>query len=389
MTTSSVPAQAARRTIRVTHLLHTVAYGGVETVVLNWLRRLDASRFTTDLICFENPGGGGSERPFVEAAERAGFSVAKIPWSRRKPFLSAARALETIVRDRGTDILHTHNTYADCVGALVKRRTGVKAITTLYVWADFGWKRNLLQRVNRFAIRNFERVTAHCEATYRKSLELGIPERKLRTLICGFEAAAVEIDESERARARRALGIADETVLVAYVARFYPEKAHHRLLRNFEEIHQRAPETHLWMVGVGPLEEQLRQACTRMGLDGAVTFMGFFDDLAGRLPWIDIQVHPSDMEGVALAICTGMAAGLPLVCTDVGGVSEVIHDGRTGRLVPHGDDRAFIEAVLRLVRDPGERRTLGEGARRFIQSDYSLAKAVKGVEETYLDMMVR
>jgi len=373
--------------IRITHLLHTVAYGGVETVVLNWLDRLDPARFETDLVCFENPGGGGSEAPFINAARRRGFSVETIPWSRRKPIFSAARALEGHVRERNTDILHTHNTYADCVGALVKRRTGIKALTTLYVWADLGWKRNFLQQINRFAIRNFERVTAHCAETYRRSLERGIPAWKLKTLICGFEPARADISPKERSRTRRAMGIADDTILLTYVARFYPEKAHGRLLRNFERIHRRAPRTHLWLVGVGPLEEALRRLCTAMGLDDAVSFMGFFDDLPEKIELVDIQVHPSDMEGVALAICTGMAAGRPLVCTAVGGVPEVIHHGETGLLVPHGDDDAFIDEVSRLVEDEGARNALGSGARRFIENDYSLDKAVRDVEETYLEMM--
>lgn len=381
------PASTSARPVRVMHLLHTVAYGGVETNILNWLRRLDRTRFQAFLVVFENPGGGGSERPFVEMAERFGFSVATVPWSRRKPIFAAARALEKLVLENDIDILHTHNTYADCVGAIVKRRTGIRAVTTLYVWADLGWKRNLLQRINRFAIRDFDRITAHCEETHRRSLDLGIPPEKLDTLICGFEPVPVDVSPEARRASRRAMGVEDGHVLLAYVARFYPEKAHDRLLGNFARIHERAPHARLWMVGVGPLEDRLRRRCAELGLDRVVQFMGFFDDLPRKLQLVDIQVHPSDMEGVALAICTGMAVGLPLVCTAVGGVPEVIHDGTTGRLVPHGDDDAFVETVLELVEDESTRAALGHGARRFIENDYSLDKAVRDVERTYLEMM--
>jgi glycosyltransferase involved in cell wall biosynthesis len=93
------------------------------------------------------------------------------------------------------------------------------------------------------------------------------------------------------------------------------------------------------------------------------------------------------MEGVALSIGEGMAAGLPVVGTDVGGMSEVVKHGRTGVLVPLEDERGFIDAVVRLARAPAERVRLGAAGRHFITHDYSLDTAVGAVEQAYLDLM--
>jgi glycosyltransferase involved in cell wall biosynthesis len=383
LTTPSPPAAAPRTA--VVHLIHTMAYGGVETAVINWVRKIDRARFDVRLVCFANPGG--TETPFVEAAAKAGITVSKIPWSRRKPLFKASRALARLLRECGADILHTHNCYADCVGALAARMAPVKTITTLYVWADLDWKRNLIQRINQFAIRFYDQITAHCEDTFRRSVERGIRAERLKTLICGFETQRVELTAAERSRRRRELGVEDDQVLLANIARLYPEKAQDSLLRTFKTILQECPRARLWVVGVGPLEARLRALCTELGLDSAVTFVGFVEDLPSLLPLVDIQVHPAHIEGVPLAICSGMAAGLPIVASEVGGLPEILDHGRCGVLIPPGDERQFARAVLGLIERGQEARDFGAAARHFIENDYSLTAAVKRVEQTYDEVL--
>ena len=376
---------SAVRQVSVLHLIHTMAYGGVETALINWLQRIDRSRFDVHLVCFANPGA--TETPFVAAAERCGLHVHKIPWGRRKPLLKAARALVRLIRALRIDVLHMHNSYANFVGALAARLTPVKTITTLYVWANFSWKRNVLQGLDKYVIRCFDRITAHCEFTWRETVARGIPPDRVKTLICGFESHPVELTSEERLRRRRERGIADDHLLLASVARFYPEKAHHSLLRCFKEILRRCPKARLWIAGVGPLEQEIKAYCGELGLSAEVTFAGFVADLSGFLSLVDIQVHPAEMEGVPLALCEGMAHELPIVASDVGGIPEILDHGKSGILVSPGDEAGFIEAVMRLIQQPEEARRLGGAARQFIETEYSLNAAVRRVEQTYYEML--
>jgi len=371
--------------ICVMHLIHTMAYGGVETVVINWLRKIDRDRFDIHLVCFDNPDD--SEEPFVEAARNAGLTVSKIPWGRRKPLLKAARALAAMVREHGVDILHAHNWYADFIVALTARLVPVKTITTLYVWHDYDWKRNILQAIDQRVIRAFDRITAHCDDTRRKTIERGIAPQDVDTLICGFETHRVELDSEERAHRRREQGVGDDDIVLLNIARLYPEKAHDGLLRSFKLIHERCPRAQLWIAGVGPLEDEVKALCTELGLDDSVRFLGFVKDLPSLLALADIQVHPAHIEGVPLAVCEGMAAGLPIVVSEVGGLPEVVDYGRTGILVKAGDETGFAEAVLNLIEHPEKGREIGAAARQFMENDYSLATAVHRVEDTYRDMM--
>lgn len=378
----------ADRPIRVLHLIHTMAYGGVETALINWLKRLDPAHVEIELACFANPDG--SERPFEEAAAGAGVPVRhKLPWSRRKPVIASARRLARILRDERIDILHTHNCYADCVGAVTRWMSPVRTLTTLYVWADLGWKRNLIQRVNRWAIRGYDLISAHCDETYEQTLAMGFPKERLTTLICGFEMAIPTIGETERRERRRAMGLDDDAIVLANIARLYPEKEQASLLRCFQRLHTDDPRLRLWILGVGPLEAELKALCHRLGLDDSVRFLGFVEDLAGLLPLFDIQVHPAWIEGVPLSICAGMAAGLPIVASDVGGIPEVLRDRRSALLVPRGDADAFVAGVRELLADPGLARRLGAEARRFIENEYSLDTAVARLEQTYRGLVGR
>lgn len=375
---------SSKKKISVVHLLHTVLYGGVETQIIHWCRTIDREAFDVHVLCFADPRG--TEKPFIQMAERFGLSVRTIPWNRRKPVIKSARALAKILREVDADVIHTHNVYADLVALVASKMVPVKKATSLYVWDDFGWKRNILQKLNEWVIRSFDLIAPHCEETLRKTLAMGFDPKRVKLLISGFETFPVTMTSEQRLAARRAQGIGDEHIVLVNLARMHPEKNQASLVRCFKEIHAQCPQARLCFMGIGPLEAELRAISTSLGLNEFVQFAGFVEDVRSRLPLVDIQVHPSHAEGVPLAIVEGMSARLPIVATRVGGLAEVLSDGR-GILTTPGDEKEFIEAVVRLIRDPQERQQLGAAANHFIENDYSLANAVRNLERSYVELL--
>lgn len=363
------------------HLLHTMAYGGVETAVLNWCRTFDRRKVLPHLLCFSNPGG--TEEAFVKTAKEAGFEVARVPWGRNKPVLKAARTVADYMRVNGCELLHCHNTYANVVGLRAARLYPVKTVTTMYVWGRFGFKREVLQWIDAFAMKRFDQVTAHCEACFRDTVARGIPATQLELLICGYPATRASMSPEERLRRRAELGASLDHVVLIYMARFWPEKAHTNLLHGFEILHRKHPEVRLWLPGLGPELENTQALCEEKGLGDRVNFLGFHDNPDALLRMADIQVHPSDNEGVALAICAGMNAGLPIVASRVGGLPEILKDGENAILIPPQSPQAFAEAVSELIENPEKAARLGREAKRFIEQDYSLEAATAKVEAVY------
>ena len=372
--------------IKVAHFIHTMAYGGIETALLNWVQTMDPARFRVFLYCFRN--ANGSERPFVEAANALGMQVKMVPWHRGKPVFRAVRDLRKLLKEEQIQILHCHNTYADLVGLIAGKLAGAKTVTTLYVWGSFGWIRHALQWMDRLLLPLFDQVTAHCEETFKGTVERGFPAERLRLLPCGFQTFPLVLTAEERKAKRAELGASDSDFVLIHVARFWPEKRHDLLLESFRLILNKRPEAMLWMLGVGPLQQQTEAMAREMGLGNRAAFLGFRTDLAELLASADMQIHPSDMEGVPLAICQGMAQGLPIVATRVGGLTEVIDHGVSGILVERRNPGRCADAVIDLMGDADRRRQLGQSAADFIAKKYSLAAATRRVERVYLDLIV-
>jgi glycosyltransferase involved in cell wall biosynthesis len=377
--------------IRIAHLIHTMAHGGVETALINWMKTFDRSKVVPHLLCFANPGN--TEQPFVDAAMRAGFEVRRIPWSRYKPVFRAARATAEYLRQHQIELLHCHNAYADAVGLLAARlmrasATPVKTVTTVYVWSQVGTKRRILQWLDERLLPHFDQLTAHCQAALDDTANRGIARAEnIRLLTCGFADRVASLTKEQRAAGRTAMGVKpDETVLIN-VSRFWPEKRHDVLLDAFALLRARVPRVRLWVPGVGPEEPRIRELVAAKRLGDAVDFLGFRTDLPELLALADIQVHTSDEEGVPLAILAGMAAGRPIVATRVGGIAEVMVDGQSGFLVPRREPARIADAIAFLMANPDRAQALGRTAQRFIETDYSLAAATARVEKLYADVL--
>jgi glycosyltransferase involved in cell wall biosynthesis len=372
--------------IRVAQLLHTVAHGGVETALLNWAGAFGPG-IDNRWYCFANPDR--SEEAFLRSARQRGFHIDTIPWSRWKPVLRCARRVADQVRRHRIDVLHCHNTYANMVGALAARLVPVKTVTTLYVWGDFGFKRNALQWIDQRLLPRFDAVTAHCESCFRDTVARGYPESKLKLLICGYPTDRVELPPAERDARRRGMGVHDHHTVLIYLARFWPEKAHDNLLVAFQRALASNPALTLWLPGAGPELDRVAALAKSMGFDERVRFLGFRDDYAELLALADIQVHPSDNEGVALAICAGMAAGKPIIASNVGGVPEVLRDGVSALLIPPRSPDALARSIVDLAADAGRAAELGREARRFLVEHYSLELAAGRVEAVYRGVLGR
>jgi glycosyltransferase involved in cell wall biosynthesis len=221
-------------------------------------------------------------------------------------------------------------------------------------------------------------------------VRLGFSARKVSTLIAGFPAGnRPQITSAQRLEMRRAAGIRDDEILMVNVARIHPEKAHDQLIRSFKIVHDRYPNTKLWISGTGWdwLEDQYKELRAQLGLEAAVEFVGFRQNLWPMLGSADMMVHASHVEGVAIAILYGMAAGLPIVASDVGSLYEVLHQGETGLRVPENDIQGFANAIVRLIENPEFAGELGARARRFVETDYSIETAVRRVENTYREVL--
>jgi glycosyltransferase involved in cell wall biosynthesis len=261
----------------------------------------------------------------------------------------------------------------------------------VYVWGKYEFHRQIMQFIDWLSIQFVTKVTAHCRDTARKTFVIGTPRSKIQVLLPGYPHKSAPLSPEERRRKRQEAGIGEDEILLVNAARLAPEKAQDQLLQSFRTVQDRFPNARLWILGVGldAVERKLRLLIEELNLHSTALLKGFRSDLLSVLEVADLMVHPSHVEGIPQSIMAGMAAGLPIVASRVGGMGEVIVDGKTGLLVEENDVRAFGSAVIGLLDDPARAAALGAAARKRIEDELSTEVAVREVENLYLQMMNR
>jgi glycosyltransferase involved in cell wall biosynthesis len=161
---------------------------------------------------------------------------------------------------------------------------------------------------------------------------------------------------------------------IGCVSRMEPMKGTEYLVDAFTKVAEAHPDTRLLMVGEGRSRDAAVRTLADRGLKDRALVEGWHDgDIEDVLAGVDIYAFPSLWEGLPYSILEAMRAGLPIVATDVGGVSEAIQDGVTGLLVAPGSSDALAAAISRLIDDPALRERLGAAARERFEKEFSLA----------------
>jgi glycosyltransferase involved in cell wall biosynthesis len=200
-----------------------------------------------------------------------------------------------------------------------------------------------------------------------------------------FVANGVEIPAQHDATARRAArsAVADANLalemvadapLVMFTGRLHQRKGLNDLVRTWQSVALRRPNARLWLIGEGPHREPLFDLIVDLGLHHQVFLPGAFDDATELLAAADVFVLPSYEEGMSLALLEAMAAGLPVVATDIPGNRLLVTHEEHGLLVPPGDSAALHAAIERLLDDAELAQRLAQNARTRVIAEFSLAK---------------
>lgn len=189
----------------------------------------------------------------------------------------------------------------------------------------------------------------------------------------------------ERDAAKERRGYGGQT-LVLYAGRLVERKGVAFMLEAWRDVSAGCPEARLVLLGEGPLLGALTEQARRLGITGSVRFAGRVDDVPGWLRAADVFVLPSLQEGLPNALLEAMASGLPCVATRIGGVVDVVRDGRGALLVPQADAAALAAACGRMLRDDSLRHALGEAAEAEIRGRFGLEARVATYRRLYAEV---
>ena len=204
----------------------------------------------------------------------------------------------------------------------------------------------------------------------------------------GIELPPREPRDSPRLRAK--LGLRPEHLVVGMVANFNRRvKRVGYLIEAAPHIVRAVPEARFLLVGEGNEEQELRQLADRLGVSEHVIFAGRADDVDAYYRLMSLSVLTSLTEGLSITLLESMSHGLPVVVTNVGGNPEVVSDGVTGYLVPPTDIRAFVDGVIRLLRDDEMRTRFGAAARARVEQRFNLRDVADRYLAVYEELLAR
>jgi glycosyltransferase involved in cell wall biosynthesis len=210
------------------------------------------------------------------------------------------------------------------------------------------------------------------------SEEVGISRRKLRVIPGGVDLSPCTIPREE---ARRMLGLPLDELVAVIVARLSPEKNHSMLLRAFVRV-QNKLKMRLLIVGDGPARGSIEAEIASLGLQETATLLGVRTDIPQILAASDVFLLSSNREALPLAVLEGMAAGLPVVATNVGDLPMIVKEGETGMLVNPDDECEFANAIFELLIDTNKARELGLRGRKLAEG-FSVTAMVGAYESLY------
>jgi succinoglycan biosynthesis protein ExoA len=268
--------------------------------------------------------------------------------------VSSVRDLIRVLREKQIALICTHGYKADIVGLLAGRFAGVPVACFLRGWTRENRRVRLYEAVDRFCLRFAHRIVCLSGSQANRVSRTASLSAKIRIVTNAINTFDIDVSDRSTARdeLRQRFGLPTKCMAIATAGRLSPEKGVGDFLDAAAQVEQRFANVRFLVFGDGVLQHDLEQKAVELGLQSHVTFAGFQRDLRSLLPGVDLFVNPSHSEEMPNVVLEGMAAGVPVVATAVGGVEEIAGPRGAVRLVPPARPEAQAEAVIELLRYP-------------------------------------
>lgn len=371
--------------MRVTHVINNLLTGGAETVLVRLVEGLAALGFENRVVTLSAEAG-----PLRDRLERADVPVTDAgvaPGSVLRTARGATR-LAGLVRGSRPDLVQTW-LYHSGVATQVALPTGMPILWNLRQ-SDLdprATKRSthLVARAGAVLARRSAGIVCASESAAAFHERLGYPRARMTVIPNGFETPAAAVTPARRAAARSALGVSPSAFVISRVGRWHPHKDHRTLVEACARLAREIGDLHVLLVGSGlaPDNPALMTLLDQHGLRERVSLLGERDP-AEAVAASDVACSSSLGEGFPNVVGEAMAAGVPVVATDVGDSRVLLGDG--GLVVPPESPAALAQALRRMASEPALRETCGARGRARIVERYSIERMVQDYARLYRDI---
>lgn len=362
---------------RVAVVVSHLTIGGAEQLLLELLRHIDRRRFDLHIFFLREPGILGKE------ILQLGFPVST-RIIRSKFDMFGVFKLTWLLKDFQTDVVFLINHLNTLFfGVLAGKLAGVR---TCINWENETFKKYPFHRLTMLGRRILHLGVDHVVAAANGhgdyiAVEEKIPHSKICVIYNGVDPERFQSRLTQE-EARGRLGISPRSSVVSIVAALRPDKAHHIFLQAARMVVDAIPEAHFLVIGDGPQMPALKILARELNLENQVHFLGFQRQLGDIFAAVDINCLSSypQQETLSVAAIEAMSAGIPIVCTDVGFMNEIVIPNETGFLVPVADPVALSEKLILLLQNPKMQKHMSYQAHKLINDNLSVHQMVRAFE---------
>jgi glycosyltransferase involved in cell wall biosynthesis len=355
--------------------------GGPEKTIVNSPRFLKKQGYPMLCAYMRAPDDKGFESLLVRG-QAAGATI--IPVDDNGPLdWRIARRFKQICGEHRPAIWHAHDYKSNFFGLLANRHTPMKLITTAHGYVEQTWKTPIYYGLDRFVLKFYDHVICVSEDLHSFMLERGIAEER-----CSYIPNGIDTEEYRRTQpsidAKRRAGVPEGRMVIGAVGRLSPEKGFDLLLQAFASMCvATGADCELWIAGEGSEKARLAVMIEELGLVGRAKLLGFTSDIHELFAAMDGFVLSSLREGIPNVVLEAMAMEVPMVCTRVAGVPNVMDDEKEGLLIDCGSTPALEAALTRLVTEPSLRISLAKAARARVERRHSFSLRMQRIKDVY------
>ncbi len=375
--------------IKIAHIQLLPIMSGVQKIMIDFLSRLDKDLYEIYVIC-------QAEGDMTRILEKNGIRCIYLPELKREvspvnDFIAFAKLLN-IFKNYQFDVVHSHSSKPGFLGRISARLAGIPCIVhTVHGFAfhEFSAKLKIhfFTLLERIAALAADRIIFLNKVDYQFALEKNIVSRnKVAKINNGvqFHDLDLSVDVIKK---KQELGIKPESKVVGFFGRLWEQKSPQDFVNSIPSVIKELPETEFIMVGDGPLLDDLLKNADRLSVRKNLKLLGWRNDVPELLKIIDVFVQTSLWEGMSLSILEAMAAGKPVVATDIKGNNEIVINNETGYLVSPNSPQQIADRVVTLLNNPELAAQMGAAAHNRIENEFDIDSHVKTIEDIYFSIL--
>ena len=356
------------RIITIAHLTTDSKMGGTEHMILDVAASLDKTKFRSIVITLLGEG------ELEQRCKQHDIFYHSVNMKSKFDFFSLGR-LKKILRSLNIDILHSYLFHANILGRFFGKKVGIPVIISGQRNVDL-WRRWYHNMLDRLTARYCQLFISNSEAGKKMLIEkVNVPENRISVIHNG-----IDVDAYADCALRKNLSAPIKLLTIGSLTQ---KKGQVHLLDAVAGLKKNGLHCVLTILGEGPLSIDLPKKAVQLSIQEIVHFEGFKSNVADYLAQTDIFILPSLWEGLPVSLMQAMACGIPCVATRIGGVCELINEGKNGVLVKQANSTQLAEAVLALAKNDDLRYTLGQNARKTIGENFSRQTMIEKLNHVY------